>query len=67
MTVELWNEKTRNAIDDFDTESEALVFVREAIALRGEKAVATWALDIDDGAHMIRGQELVRRALAILA
>ena len=67
MAVELWNDKTGNAIDDFDTEGEALAFVRETISLRGERAIATWALDVSDDAPMIRGSELVRRALAIPA
>jgi hypothetical protein len=67
MAIELWNDKTGNAIDDFDTEDEALAFVRETISLRGKRAVATWALDVSGDAPMIRGKELVRRALAIPA
>jgi hypothetical protein len=67
MAVELWNDKTGNAIDDLDSEGQALTFVRETISLRDKRAVATWALDVSDDAPMIRGKELVRRALAIPA
>jgi hypothetical protein len=63
MAIEIWDIQTRNAIDDFDTEEDALAFVRETIALRGVKAVAHWALNVEDGSRTIRGSELVRRAV----
>ncbi len=48
MAVELWDEKYGNAVDDFDTEIEALTFMRKTITERGEGAVETWALDMSD-------------------
>lgn len=64
MAVELWNDKTGNAIDDFDNEDEALAFVLDNITLRDEQAVSAWALDVSDDAPLIRGEDLVHRALA---
>ncbi len=65
MTVELWDEKYGNAVDDFDTENEALVFVRQTIAERGEQAVETWALDLTDDRPLVRGTELLRRVQSL--
>jgi len=67
MAVELWNDKTRNAIAEFSNEGEAAAFVRETIALYGEPAVATWALDAADDQPMIRGKALLALAAAVPA
>lgn len=63
MAAELWNERTHNAIDEFETEEKALAFVRAMIMRHGKRSVAAWALDVDDDAPMVRGQELVDRAM----
>ncbi len=68
MAVALWDDPSRNLIDDFDEESEALEYIRETIALHGPEAVATWALDrLDMSQPMIRGDELLKLAMAIPA
>jgi hypothetical protein len=67
MAVELWDEKHGNAVDDFDTEDEALSFVRKTIAERGGCSVQTWALDFSDDRPLVRGTELLRRVQSLPA
>jgi hypothetical protein len=67
MAAELWNDKTRNAIGEFATEVQALAFVRETINAYGRQAVATWAMDVAEDGPMIRGEELVNRAMHVYA
>jgi hypothetical protein len=67
VAVELWDDQTRNLIDDFEDEAEALALIRRVIVERGRDAVAAWALDrLDSNESMIRGEELVRLAMATL-
>ncbi len=65
MAVELWNDRTRNAIAEFDSEAEALAFVHETIKRYGTESVAGWAMDRAEDQPMLRGAELVKRALAV--
>lgn len=62
MPIELWDDRSGNAIEDFDTEEEALAFVRTMLERGGESAVAEWALDFLDDRPLIRGCDLARRA-----
>jgi hypothetical protein len=62
VSVELWDDKYGNAIEEFENEDDALAFVRKMIEQRGEKAIADWALDPMDDRPMVRGRELLRRA-----
>ena len=64
MTVELWNDRTGNLIDDFASEAAALAAVHEVIKRDGRTAVRFWALDRYDGGPMLRGKALIDRALA---
>ena len=41
---ELWDTESRNLLDDFDTESEALEAVRELVALNGPACTDAMAL-----------------------
>jgi hypothetical protein len=41
---ELWDTKSRNLLDDFDTEAEALDAVRELVALNGPGCTDAMAL-----------------------
>lgn len=45
----LWDSETNNLVTDFDTESEALAYVADEIAMHGRDAVTTWALLRDEG------------------
>jgi hypothetical protein len=65
MAVEIWNERTRNAVDEFETEEEALAFVHAMINRHGERSLAAWAMDVADDTPMVRGSELIARALAV--
>jgi len=40
VSVELWDDKYGNAIEEFENEDDALAFVRKMIEQRGEKAIA---------------------------
>lgn len=63
MAVELWEERYGNAIEEFPTVDAALRFVRQMIKRHGEQSVATWAMDLCDDAPVVRGRELVERAM----
>ncbi len=67
MAVELWNDKTRNLIADFDSEADALTYLRQMIDLHGEQSVARWALEIDDDSPMIRGEQLLQLVSGVTA
>jgi hypothetical protein len=41
---ELWDMQSRNLLDDFDTEAEALAVVRELLALNGPESAYALAL-----------------------
>jgi len=63
MAVELWDDETRNLIDDFDDEAEALRLIRQVVENHGREAISAWALDrLNPGYPMIRGEELFQLA-----
>jgi hypothetical protein len=66
---ELWDLVSRNALADFETESEGLAFVRELLSLGWKSSDLTFfyddpAVDVDDLPKAISGDELARRAEA---
>lgn len=63
--VMLWEEQYGNAVEEFETEDEALAFVHRTIELRGERAVSSWAMDLGESGAWVRGLELVGRALRV--
>lgn len=68
MAVELRDDESRNLIDDFDDEGEALRLIRQVVAEHGREAISTWALDrLDPRDPMIRGEELFQLAMAVSA
>lgn len=67
MAVEIWDEKTRNAIDEFPTVELALAFIRETIALGSERDVLDWAMDAPDAGKMVHGLELINLAKGVAA
>jgi hypothetical protein len=66
---ELWDTESRNLLDDFDTEAEALEAVRELVALNGPGCTDAMALTRvhADGrmATLATGADLAKRAKAI--
>jgi len=53
MGYELWDTASRNLLNDFDTEADALEAVRKLIALNGQNCTDALALTQVDGAgHM---------------
>jgi hypothetical protein len=68
MYFELWDMRTRNLIEEFDTEAEALAYVREVLHTYGEEAASGYTLGWQDleaksGAAIAHGVALVQRAL----
>jgi hypothetical protein len=59
---EVWDLVSGNAIADFDTEDEALVFLRGAVTQLGRDLVADWGL-ARPGASPLAGAALVDLAL----
>jgi hypothetical protein len=63
---ELWNDRTNNLIDEFDTIEQALDEVRWRIGARGDDAGRTLSLLRLDAAGVVEtvvsGDELVRRS-----
>jgi hypothetical protein len=45
---ELWDLETRNLVGNFDTQEEALLFVREVLDTYGLEAAKTFALGTED-------------------
>ena len=71
MYCELWDLRTWNLVDEFDTEAEALAYVREVLHTYGEEAASGYALGWQDleaksGAAIAHGVALVQRALQVL-
>jgi hypothetical protein len=68
MTIhfELWNDRTNNLIDEFDTIEQALDEVRWRMAVQGEDASRTLSLlqlsASGDVQTVTSGSELLRRA-----
>jgi len=48
MAYELWNRESANLVGDFDSESDALIFVREMVRQHGPDVVLAWALAFED-------------------
>lgn len=67
MTYELWNTRTRNAIGDFGSQTEALAVVRDVIARHGRDYANMLFLGCEDASGHSRpiaqGQALVAMAL----
>jgi hypothetical protein len=63
---QLWDNRSGNLIEDYDTEREALAYVIEEIETFGPEAVGAWALLRDPGAGPVtmiaEGPNLIRRA-----
>lgn len=68
-SYQLWNDETRNLIDEFDTEAEALDEVRWRFAVGGEVAANRLSLlrfIAPDASEAIAiGDELLQRARAV--
>ena len=66
MTFELWDTETRNLVETFATEDEALAAVRELVAVNADvyPAALALALEDDDGETTViaRGHQLAARA-----
>ncbi len=67
MAIELWNYQTRNAIAEFETQGQALAYIREMIELYGKQSVAGWALETDRDQPMIHGEELLQLVSGVTA
>jgi hypothetical protein len=72
MAYELWNRESANIVGEFDTEGEALAFVRDMVDMHGVDVVVPWALayeDAEEETHSIAiGVDLLSRAQeAVLA
>ena len=53
LGYELWSTESRNLLDDFDTEAEALEAVRQLMVLNGPECAAGLALTrVDTGGRM---------------
>lgn len=62
---ELWDRAGNNLVGEYDTEVEALAFVRAALAEYGRDIVTAWSLGVEPGDRPgVRGDELIARALA---
>jgi len=66
MGYDLWDISTGNLISYCSSESEALAFVRDAMAASGRRSVSRWALQrVDDEGHIeviAQGSTLAARA-----
>ena len=66
MSYELWDTETRNLVETFETEDEALAAVRELVAVNAAvyPAALALALEDDEGETTViaRGQQLAARA-----
>lgn len=72
MGFELWDTRSRNLVDWFDTEEQALSFVREVLQHDdGRSMVHDWLLDevhvSGRSVVVARGTDLVQRAIVQLA
>lgn len=66
-TFEIWDLETRNIVDDFATEQDALDAVRDALRRHGRAYVRPWALGRFTRAKAVaiaEGDALIERALA---
>ncbi len=69
MSYELWDTETRNIIDHFESEADALLAARELVALNPSAYPGALALIFEDGAGesilLARGAGLATRARLI--
>ncbi len=69
MHYELWDVRSRNMLADFDTEAEALMAVRDFLAINSpdmaDELTVVWR-DEDRGAAVAEGSELARHAGAFV-
>ena len=68
MYYELWDLRTRNLVDEFDTEAEALEFVFDVLQTSGKAAASGYLLGLQDieaenGTTIADGEALVQRAM----
>jgi hypothetical protein len=67
MRLELWETLSRNMLADFDTESEALVEIRELLSLNppdmADELMLVWR-DGERGGTLAEGADLAARARA---
>ncbi len=65
-TYQLWDNASGNLIEDYDTEREALLYVREEIETYGSDVARSWALLCDSGIGAVimvaQGMGLIHRA-----
>jgi ribulose bisphosphate carboxylase small subunit len=67
---ELWDLETRNLVDAFGSEADALAAVRDALAQHGSSYVASWALARATRRRVVpiaEGSALIARATAARA
>ena len=66
MSYELWDTETRNLVETFETEDEALAAVRDLVAVNADVYPAALALALEDERGettvIARGQRLAARA-----
>lgn len=66
MAHELWDHESANMVGDYDTEEQALAFVRRMVEAHGPDVVLPWALAYEDDAGETRsiaiGMDLLHRA-----
>jgi hypothetical protein len=66
MSYELWDTEARNIVEVFETEAEALVAVRELVALNAPAYPGALALAVEDEAGetaiIAQGEQLAARA-----
>lgn len=66
MFYELWDVKSGNIINTYDTEDEALTIVRDLVAINGPEYAVALALGLEDDEEnttlVAKGAELARRA-----
>jgi hypothetical protein len=48
VAFELWETSSGNIVDDFETETQALEAVRDALRMHGVSYVSTWLLAYED-------------------
>jgi hypothetical protein len=59
MAYELWNRENANIVGEFDTEDEALAFVRDMVDAHGADVVLPWALAYEETRSIAIGVELL--------
>lgn len=70
IVYELWDSRSNNLIDAFDSEHDALIALRDAVRKQGEHVVEFLVLveddDVNDVSRIIsQGHELLERAKSV--